>query len=331
MRWASAALVVTAAALGRALWQRREGPADAEHVITHVPFPQGGAGGVSPLALLEAAKASPLVVHDEAAWTGLFAPDAVIEDPVGGPRHVDLSRFYRIFIQGKDIDFESEGDFVDVAGLRVVRCVTLHIKPHNGGWLRMPVHIFYQFVSDGSGALKVAHLKAHWGIARPRFPSVAAVGQWLVGALWGFHQFLQVESPAWVASLVLDFAKAPLSRGHEAVVEFLEAWKRARGSERELAALAERSFVDPGAACVQLGVEGRVATPAAALVGLPFEELVFGGDMQTAGFFASVRFSLDGVPSYALFAVSSRRRVDDGLPLFVEAYFVVSKGAMMAE
>jgi len=133
---------------------------------------------VSREQLLDVAKASPAAVaaHDKAAWVGLFSRHAVIEDPVGSKPHHNglhdprsgvrgpgpLERFYDTFIAPNEIAFNIERDIV--SSPFVLRDVTIEITMAPGLSVRVPMHLLYE-IAEEDGALKVAHLRAHWELA----------------------------------------------------------------------------------------------------------------------------------------------------------------------
>lgn len=138
----------------------------------------------SPDQLLEAAKHSPAAVarHDGDAWVGLFTRHGVIEDPVGSrPHHAGLPdcrsgvrgaaplrRFYDTFIAPNEITFHVDRDVV--VGPLVVRDLTIELDMGGGLVVGVPMHVIYE-IAEEDGALKIAHLRAHWEM----MPMVAQV------------------------------------------------------------------------------------------------------------------------------------------------------------
>ena len=103
--------------------------------------------------------------HDRAAWVGLFAADARVEDPYGSRPHVgteEIGRFYDTFIGPREIIFHRG---VDVAvGAAVVRDLTLEIVMAAGVTLNVPMHLRYDLrASDGDW--EVERLRAHWELS----------------------------------------------------------------------------------------------------------------------------------------------------------------------
>jgi steroid Delta-isomerase len=105
---------------------------------------------------------------DRAAWLSLFAPDAVVEDPIGpspfdqsgtghrGPEAI--AAFYDAVIAPNDlITFEIESSYLcgdEVADVGVIRTVL------PGGRHEAVVHGVYTYRSNGAGRL--AALRAFW-------------------------------------------------------------------------------------------------------------------------------------------------------------------------
>ena len=105
---------------------------------------------------------------DRAAWLGLFAPDAVIEDPIGpspfdpdGRGHrgpAAIAAFYDTVIAPNElITFEIENSYLcgdEVADVGIIRTVL------PGGQHVAVVHGVYTYRSNGAGQL--AALRAFW-------------------------------------------------------------------------------------------------------------------------------------------------------------------------
>ncbi|MGW5385013.1 nuclear transport factor 2 family protein [Nocardia sp. NPDC003963] len=114
--------------------------------------------------LREAVLASPRAVaaHDRAAWVGLFAGDAVVNDPVGSAPHTGtdaIARFYDTFIAPNDITFDVAHDFAGPA--TVLRDLTITITMSTGARVRVPMHLRYEVV-ERDGALRIGYLAAYW-------------------------------------------------------------------------------------------------------------------------------------------------------------------------
>ena len=114
--------------------------------------------------LLAAVEASPRAVaaHDRAAWVGLFAPGATVEDPVGSSPHTGraaIERFYDTFIGPNGIAFRVEHDVV--CGMTVYRDLVIETTMSTGVTLRVPMHLRYD-LERVDGELKILTLHAHW-------------------------------------------------------------------------------------------------------------------------------------------------------------------------
>ena len=117
--------------------------------------------------LLAAVRASPRAVaaHHKAAWVGLFAADAIVNDPVGSRPHIGraaIERFYDTFIGPNAIAFRVEHDFV--APPTVVRDLLIQTTMSTGATVAVPMHLRYDLVED-DGTWQIARLAAHWELA----------------------------------------------------------------------------------------------------------------------------------------------------------------------
>ncbi|WP_067860132.1 nuclear transport factor 2 family protein [Nocardia shimofusensis] len=117
--------------------------------------------------LLAAAQASPRAVaaHDKAAWVGLFAPDAAVNDPVGSAPHLGpaaIGRFYDTFIAPNTIAFHVDRDLI--AGRTVVRDLSIETTMSTGATVLVPMHLRYDLTATDDG-LRIARLAAHWELA----------------------------------------------------------------------------------------------------------------------------------------------------------------------
>lgn len=116
--------------------------------------------------LLAAVEASPaaVAVHDKRAWVGLFAENGQVNDPVGSTPHVGaraIGRFYGTFIAPNAIEFNVEHDVV--AGMSVLRDLTVCTTMPTGVSVYIPMHLRYDLVAEGDqGSLKIEKLFAHW-------------------------------------------------------------------------------------------------------------------------------------------------------------------------
>jgi len=107
-------------------------------------------------------------VKDRAAWLGLFAPDAVVEDPVGpspfdeaGAGHrgsAAIAAFYdAVIAPNESITFEIESSYVcgsEVADVGVIRTVL------PGGRFVAVVRGVYTYRANDAG--QIAALRAFW-------------------------------------------------------------------------------------------------------------------------------------------------------------------------
>ncbi|MGW4772109.1 nuclear transport factor 2 family protein [Nocardia sp. NPDC004278] len=117
--------------------------------------------------LLAAVQASPRAVaaHDKAAWVGLFAADATVNDPVGSSPHIGrvaIERFYDTFIGPNTIAFQIDHDFVGPS--TVVRDLLIRTTMSTGATVAVPMHLRYDLIEEG-GVWKIVRLAAHWELA----------------------------------------------------------------------------------------------------------------------------------------------------------------------
>ncbi|MCB9595293.1 MAG: nuclear transport factor 2 family protein [Sandaracinaceae bacterium] len=123
--------------------------------------------------LMEVVEASPAMVaaQDRAGWVSLFAPDGIIEDPVGAGPHLragpggedQLGLFWDTFIAGTDIRFEVARD--GRHDLAIGRDVTIHTRFASGFTLQVPAYVIYE-LDEGADGLLVTRLAAHWSLRR---------------------------------------------------------------------------------------------------------------------------------------------------------------------
>ncbi|GAB10573.1 hypothetical protein GOARA_061_00120 [Gordonia araii NBRC 100433] len=111
--------------------------------------------------LLTAVDESPAAVaaHDKDRWLSLFAPTAIVNDPVGSAPHrgvEQLSRFYDTFIAPNDIRFHVNHDIV--CGLDVLRDLTIEIAMSDRVTLFVPAHLRYAMTENA----RIDGLYAHW-------------------------------------------------------------------------------------------------------------------------------------------------------------------------
>ena len=127
-------------------------------------------------ALLRTAKASPEIAgrHDKDAWLGLYADDAVLEDPVGTPASHkgrrpgrlgdELGRFYEAFIAPSGIEMVARRDIV--SDRHVFRAVDIHTTNLKTGLkMKVPANLLYEVVPR-AGGLAIRRMQAHWELNR---------------------------------------------------------------------------------------------------------------------------------------------------------------------
>lgn len=121
-------------------------------------------------ALLDAVERSPkaVAVHNKSAWVGIFTADGQVNDPVGSRPHVGtaaIGRFFDTFIAPNTIAFEVQNDVV--AGMSVLRDLTVHTTMSTGVTMHIPMHLRYDLVSQGpDSSLKIQRLFAHWELQK---------------------------------------------------------------------------------------------------------------------------------------------------------------------
>lgn len=113
------------------------------------------------IALVERSPAA-VAAHDREAWLDIFAPDAVVNDPVGSRPHAGraaIGRFYETFIAPNEITFDVDHDIV--CADTVVRDLHVTTRMSTGAEIRIPMHLRYE-LADHNGGLAVRGLFAHW-------------------------------------------------------------------------------------------------------------------------------------------------------------------------
>lgn len=121
-------------------------------------------------ALLDTVEQSPkaVAVHDKSAWVGIFAADGQVNDPVGSTPHVGtaaIGRFFDTFIAPNTIAFDVQNDVV--AGMSVLRDLTVHTTMSTGVTMHIPMHLRYDLVAQGpDSSLKIQRLFAHWELQK---------------------------------------------------------------------------------------------------------------------------------------------------------------------
>jgi len=133
----------------------------------------------------ELARRSQAAVHakDRAAWLDLFAPDAVVADPIGpspldpaGDGHRGLAAiaaFYDTVIAPNDqISFDIERSYLcgdEVADVGIIRTTLA------GGRHVVVVRGVYTYHSDGAG--KIAALRAYWEFGAAEIVNAPAIAE----------------------------------------------------------------------------------------------------------------------------------------------------------
>ena len=116
--------------------------------------------------LAEASRAA-VGAKDRERWLSLFAPDGIVEDPVGpsafdptGNGHCGkaaIAAFWDMAIApNRSVEFEIHKSYL--CGTEVANVVTLHITIADGTLLKVDCVIVYRATADG----KLASLRAFW-------------------------------------------------------------------------------------------------------------------------------------------------------------------------
>lgn len=136
--------------------------------------------------------------HDKAGWIALYAPDAVVEDPVGtGPMvgHENIGRFYNAFIAQNDINF-TQVYMPDIV-TRSAQCTTTECKAAVSRWVeisttlstgitvKVEAILVYEVVGSPTG-LQIKALNTYW-------PLAAQMNQVLAYGLVGFQTGIQLS------------------------------------------------------------------------------------------------------------------------------------------
>jgi ketosteroid isomerase-like protein len=114
---------------------------------------------------------------DKAAWLALFAPDAVVEDPIGrspldpeGLGHRGLAAieaFHDAVIGPNEVRFRIEQSWA--AGDEVANVGTITTTMADGTLVHTDGVFTYRVAPDGPDAGKLVALRAYWEIDRLRF------------------------------------------------------------------------------------------------------------------------------------------------------------------
>jgi len=195
--------------------------------------------------LLEAAMASPAAVaaHDREAWTGLFATDYSVEDPVGSRPHVPgskgrkpVERFFDTFIAPNDIIFNVDRDIVN--GDVVLRDLSIEIHMAAGAVASVPMHVTYEMIEE-NGALRIIRLRAHWELS-PMVKQVLGKG-WR--GIWAFSllgcRMMRIQGFGGALGFSRGF-RGIHRRGKRMVEQFVETLDQ-RDSERLTGLFSEKN------------------------------------------------------------------------------------------
>lgn len=234
-------------------------------------------------ALFEAAEASParVAVHDRAGWLALFAREAEVEDPVGGPVHRrdlgprgdpsdkdPVGLFWDTFIGPNEIRFDVHMDAVDTRASAVARRVTIHIHLQGGLVIAVPAYLLYDFV-DENGRPRLRRLAAHWSMARSPLVGRPSPGAALRSGAGQTARLLRNQGLLTTAAYSVGLARGLAARPSRLLARFTEAVNR--GDLDSLSTLCQVQAPSPGHP-PQPG--GSLAGLAAALRGPgPFEAL----------------------------------------------------------
>jgi hypothetical protein len=274
---------------------------------------------LDPERVLAVAKESPLRVaqHDKAGWLALFSPQAVVEDPVGaaphqrgaGPDGDPLSSFYETFIAKNDIHVESSLDAV--AGGEVARDVLISTKLVHGAKVNVPTYLRYQIVEE-NGALRIAHLQAHWEVKRMSWQVMTSGLSGLLAMNAITFGMLRHEGLSGVTGYMRGMLHGIGGQGTKILEKFAAA-VRSRDAQ-ELAEL----FVDHDGA-VEWPIGTRL-TPSEFLSRLPAGTEWSFERPQNSGFVSACRYALSGEqpqPGIAFFEIDPESRRIRRARLFV--------------
>lgn len=223
--------------------------------------------------------------HDRDGWLGVFASDAMVEDPVGAPPAPKstgvLGRFWDVFIAPNDIRFEVRGDHV--LGQNVFRDIVIHTKIAGAFELNVPAYLLYQ-LDDTTGTLQIARMSAHWDLARMSLGAMKLGPKAWIAMTAMFGRMLRFMGLPWVAGYLSSLWKGIGGRGIDAMKRLLIAVEARDGHGLE--ALLEPSAV------VELGI---VEAPARDLLTLLADGSHLTAEAPVAaGWTTSFRFTIDG-------------------------------------
>lgn len=246
-------------------------------------------------ALLEAVEQSPkaVAVHDKSAWVGLFAADAQVNDPVGSTPHVGtaaIGRFFDTFIAPNTIAFDVQHDVV--AGMSVVRDLTVHTTMSTGVTMHIPMHLRYDLVSERpDGSLKIQRLFAHWELQKMVRQLLSSGGRGLLASVILGPQLVRHQGLSGGAGFLRGLAGVR-KRGKRRVVDLVAALAQA-----DTAAVS--SLLAPNAT---LSLDGVSATSVAEFVSAAKPLVV--DKLLAAGHTVTATVHLDGRRGVGLFEFS---------------------------
>ncbi|MGV0625557.1 nuclear transport factor 2 family protein [Mycolicibacter minnesotensis] len=181
-------------------------------------------------ALLAAVEQSPKAValHDKAAWVAIFAVDGQVNDPVGSTPHVGtaaISRFYDTFIAPNTIEFDVKHDVV--AGMSVLRDLTVRTTMSTGVTLQIPMHLRYDLASPEPGdPPKIERLFAHWELQKMIGQLLTSGGRGLLASLILGPQLVRHQGLTGAAGFLRGL-KGVGKRGKRRVTDLVAALGRA--------------------------------------------------------------------------------------------------------
>jgi hypothetical protein len=255
------------------------------------------------LAVIERSPES-VAAHQRDNWLGLFARDALIEDPVGSPpaRKATgaLGRFWDTFIAPHEIRFEVRRDHV--IGRDVFRDAVIHTRVAPHVTIEVPAYLLYQ-LDDGADGLQVRRMAAHWQLGRLSLGALKLGPRAWLPMTRLFGRMLRIMGLSWVGGYLASLWSGIGARGLSAAAELARAL-----DTRDAAALAAL-FVDD-TATVELGAERL--SPSGLLAALPSPSHLEVAAPVTAGWTTSFRFRIDGpAPSegLALLEFAADRRI----------------------
>lgn len=241
----------------------------------------------TPAELLTVVARSPdcVAAHDRSGWLGLFADEALVEDPVGAPPAPKadgrLGRFWDTFIAPHEIRFEIRRDHV--LGRDVFRDAIIHTRIGRALAIDVPAYLLYQLDERG-GRLVLERMAAHWQLGRLSLAALRLGPRAWIAMTRLFARMLRRMGPGWVAGYLASLWNGVGRRGLEAV----GVLQRAIDDSDAVALCAACSE----GATLELGA--RAAAPSQLLTLFPRGSRLRVEAPVAAGWTASFRFALDG-------------------------------------